>query len=68
MVSFFLCCWVSINFIFNNKNLIMANREKFLHNHKKAKRQRKMQKHFINNIFEGYAKGLIDITKINEQK
>tara|TARA_Y100000592_G_C5372960_1_gene269519 strand:+ start:271 stop:477 length:207 start_codon:yes stop_codon:yes gene_type:complete len=68
MVSFFLCCWVSINFIFNNKNLIMANREKFLHNHKKAKRQRKMEKHALNNIFEGYSKGLIDITKINEQK
>ena len=46
----------------------MANKEKFIHNFKKAKRQRKNEKYLLNNIFQGFSKGLIDITKINEQK
>tara|TARA_R110000744_G_scaffold13771_2_gene39838 strand:- start:1273 stop:1413 length:141 start_codon:yes stop_codon:yes gene_type:complete len=46
----------------------MANREKFLHNFKKAKRQRKHQEFVLNNIFKGYSKGLIEIIKNNESK
>jgi hypothetical protein len=45
----------------------MANRNKFLHNLNKAKRQRKNERDVFNNLFKNYSKGLIKITKDNEQ-
>ena len=51
---------------FNYQNLIMANRDKFLHNNKKAKRQRKHDRDKLNSIFKNFSKGLIEITKDNE--
>ena len=44
----------------------MANRDKFLHNNNKAKRQRKHDRDTLNSICKNYTKGLIEITKDNE--
>ena len=68
MANYLLRCSHFINNPFNYKNIIMANREKFLHNFKKAKRQRKHQEFVLNNIFKNYSKGLIEIIKNNESK
>ena len=68
MANCLLCSCHYINNPVNYKNIIMANREKFLHNFKKAKRQRKHQEFVLNNIFKGYSKGLIEIIKNNESK
>jgi len=59
--------WIYNN-AFNYKNIIMANREKFLHNFKKANRQRKNEKHLMNNIFNSYSKSLIEIVENNGSK
>ena len=61
----------SCSCLFNNVNtnvrfLIMANRDKFLHNINKSKRQRKNERDVFNNLFKNYSKGLIKITKDNE--
>jgi len=53
-------------FILNVRYIVMANREKFLHNLNKAKRQRKNERAVLNNLFKNYSKGLIKITKDNE--
>ncbi len=59
--------WIYNN-AFNYKNIIMANREKFLHNFKKANRQRKNEKHLLNNFFNSYSKVLIEIVENNGSK
>ena len=45
----------------------MANRDKFLHNNNKAKRQRQHYRDTLNGISKNYTKGLIEITKDNER-
>lgn len=60
--------WIYNN-AFNYKNIIMSyNRNKFEHNLKKANRQRKNEKHLMNNIFNSYSKSLIEIVENNGSK
>ena len=60
--------WIYNN-AFNYKNIIMSyNRNKFEHNLKKANRQRKNEKHLMNNIFNSYSKSLIEIVESNGSK
>jgi len=67
MVNSHSCSCLHNMFILNVRYIIMANRNKFLHNLNKAKRQRKNERDVFNNLFKNYSKGLIKITKDNEQ-
>ena len=66
MVNCHSCSCLHNMFILNVRYIVMANREKFLHNLNKAKRQRKNERDVFNNLFKNYSKGLIKITKDNE--